>query len=131
MQLHNGRILLNIGLNKSTGGATLGSAFVLGVLEGLEMKPDIMTAVTHLPPRESMMEATLVVEVSIWDIKNRLAKACRLLNQDCIAAYVPGQLFLSELVGPKAKQWGIFDPAKFILLDGTRLGDKHSLAKAS
>lgn len=43
-----------------------------------------------------------------------------LLEQDCIAIYNP-RTQLGELAGPRAADWGDFNPEFFLLLDGSRL----------
>lgn len=68
---------------------------------------------------QSDTEPTLVVEV----VNDRYAAPAVLrtaddLSQDCIAIYdgVKG-----HLLGPKAAEWGPFDPKRFITITGARL----------
>lgn len=74
---------------------------------------------------ESDTEPTLVVQVGASPFASistmrRLRQTAVDLGQDCIAVYSP----LTEyglLAGPKAAEWGPFNPALFILPDGKRL----------
>ena len=42
------------------------------------------------------------------------------LNQDCIAVYIPSKNE-GHLYGPRASDWGDFNPEFFFMLDGSRL----------
>lgn len=67
---------------------------------------------------ETVTERTLVVQLlaegwhkpSLAGIVDRIARE---LEQDCIALRYDGTA-LGELIGPRAKEWGAFDPAYFI-----------------
>lgn len=71
-------------------------------------------------------EHTLVVQVlhggSPWMVGNNIYRLSERLGQDCIAVVVDDD---SEgtLIGPRADKWLPFNPAYFLNLDGTRLGN--------
>lgn len=50
----------------------------------------------------------------------KIEDLCKTLKQDCIAAYDMDRK-CGDLIGPKAAEWGEFNPAFFLLLDGTTL----------
>lgn len=68
---------------------------------------------------QSDTEPTLVAEVSggFPAAPYRIAYD---LQQDCIAVYDPVKKS-GELLGPQSHRWGIFNPAFFFLIDGSRL----------
>jgi hypothetical protein len=65
---------------------------------------------------KSETEETLVVEVqaNVCDLARTLRYACFWLHQDCIAVQLPDGS--GQLVGPKAEEWGDFNPAYFLPL---------------
>lgn len=81
---------------------------------------------------QSDTEATLVVEATF---PGRSALLCIQmlrqisidLEQDCIAVYRP-ETNGGSLVGPKAKEWGEFNPEFFFLLNGKRLAPQKAAA---
>lgn len=54
------------------------------------------------------------------DFKPALDRVARRLNQDCVAVY-NSALCWGLLVGPRADDWGPFNPEFFFLPDGNRL----------
>lgn len=110
--------ILNIGLKSDT----LGDISV-------ELAKQMLWAADLLIKSETVLqsdtEPTLVVRVtSINGPSFTLANLRQLaidLGQDCIAVYRP-KTGGGALIGPKAAEWGPFNPAYFFLLDGTRLG---------
>ena len=114
------RFLLNIGLN--VGATTAISA---------EVARQILIANHLLPVDDGVVHAsdtepTLVIAVEPLMLRNPLLvmqslKAVAVdLQQDCIAVYRP-KTGGGSLVGPKAAEWGPFNPEFFILPNGTRL----------
>lgn len=71
-------------------------------------------------------EPTVIVDALVPSdaVVHELSEA---LHQDCIAVY---DLMHREgrLIGPKAASWGEFDPARFMLLNGSRLSEARSVA---
>lgn len=74
---------------------------------------------------ESDSEPTLVVECDATDHQVHLLATW--LEQDCIAVW-DRMHREGRLVGPNAKVWGEFDPAKFILPNGSMLSQARSVA---
>lgn len=117
--------ILNIGLHTNTGGR-LNPFTALDALR--ERGIEITTHAVHT----SDTEPTLVVAVDCAGefalLVNRLSEE---LGQDAIAAWFPrpvatnGRVDWSKstgmLFGPKAAEWGPFNPEFFLQLDGRRL----------
>lgn len=111
------KFTLNIGLNSSKGAIKPAKALLAVQLNNLV----VVNSAVHT----SDTEPTLVVQVETLHKNPRwfLTSIERLaveLHQDCIAVYRP-ELGGGALIGPKAAEWGAFDPKQFIQLDGTRL----------
>lgn len=76
---------------------------------------------------EAYTELTLVVEFDRDELNPLIGTAwiceqlCEQFNQDCIALYYDSSPKQGFLVGPRAQEWGDFDPSRFFLLDGTSL----------
>ena len=70
---------------------------------------------------ESDTEPTLVIEASTLrrSFVEQTRQAAVDLGQDCIAVWHPATG--GNLLGPKAAEWGTFNPALFILPNGKRL----------
>ena len=79
---------------------------------------------------ETHTELTLVVEFDRDELNPLIGTAwiceqlCEQFNQDCIALYYDSSPKQGLLVGPRAQEWGDFDPSRFFLLDGTSLISK-------
>lgn len=108
-------ILLNIGLNTPSGDPVAS----LGMERIYEAGKLLETFRKSVALHVSDTEETLVVECDDFDLVDEMIELCRLLDQDCIALHdtETGKGFL---VGPRAHEWGEFDPTKFLLLDGSR-----------
>lgn len=77
----------------------------------------IQTAV-HRSETENTLVVRCVIEADLW----RIFELADELAQDCIAVWsIDDQA--GELVGEKAREWGPFDPAKFLTLDGRPLSE--------
>lgn len=123
------RIILNIGLNVSP-------ALAPGHVEGYQLLPDlvVVAARNELPAavvvkaeqHDSDSEPTMVVELDVLKMQTTgryavdVFQLAELLQQDAIAAYVPG-LDSGFLAGPRAAEWGEFDRKRFIMPGGRRL----------
>lgn len=114
------RALLNIGLESST----LGKITPAEVVAAARLHWLTVTAAKRV---QSDTEPTMVLEVIMRghdSVENTrtLRRLAEDLGQDCIAVYcrLPIANF-GALVGPRAAEWGPFNPEFFFLLDGTRL----------
>lgn len=124
------RFVLNIGLDNIP---VVGESFTNGVRNPL-VASRYITAIQAVRAAgfsvyknkrvQSDTEPTLVAEVMFMghleQLHAKVTALSDLLQQDCIAVYNPitGQ---GDLIGPRAAEWGPFNPEFFILLDGTRL----------
>jgi hypothetical protein len=104
-------MLLNIGLARNDGKPDNLPSAVLNQLLDRVIEWTLVVSNT---------ENTLIVEVFPDLSYAALWVLCESLAQDCVAVY-HGYTRWGQLVGPKAHEWGAFDPAHFTLLDGTRL----------
>jgi hypothetical protein len=108
------RVILNIGLARD-GNKNIGVGTVLRELDQRGFNLQGCYRICH-----SDTEITVVAEVELETVNNPVRYLAQILGQDCIAAYIP-KVNKGKLIGPKAAEWGEFNPEKFILLDGTRL----------
>lgn len=111
------RVLLNIGLESKT----LGKIPAPWAIDAARLA---WLTVVASKVVQSDTEPTLVLEVDydgmLTGLGGRLQNLCDTLGQDCIALWMP-ERNRGELVGPRAAEWGPFNPEFFFLLDGTRL----------
>jgi hypothetical protein len=115
-------LLLNIGLARGDGG----NISVGTVLREVYQAGKLVTYAAH----HSDTEQTVIAFVSIeGDYPAKINHLCVLWGQDCIAAYNPVTK-AGELIGPKAAEWGEFNPEFFVLLDGSRLIAARTQVKA-
>lgn len=114
------KFTLNIGLNSASAGTITA-----------ELARQILIANEFLIVRDTVLESdtepTLVAEVTSLNVNPRiilqlLYRVAEDLDQDCIAVYreLTGG---GSLVGPRASEWGTFNPEFFFQLDGTRLSE--------
>lgn len=116
--------ILNIGLKTNTE-ETLNATHALNVVEAAGFKVKAQSL------EFSSTELTLVVMCigTVGENRTRIDNLCKVLKQDCVAAYDMYRR-VGELIGPKAAEWGEFNPAFFLLLDGTTLDvNTHQLEK--
>lgn len=73
----------------------------------------------HTVQHDSDSEPTLVIRC-VAPSTDAIYALAMVLGQDCIAVWNVEQQ-AGELIGPRADKWGRFDPARFLLLDGSRL----------
>lgn len=107
--------ILNIGLKTNTG-EQLNATDTLAAVEAAGFK------VTAQSLEFSNTELTLVLLCSghMGAYRIKIEHLCDVLKQDCIAAYDMARKY-GDLIGPKAAEWGEFNPEFFLLLDGTTL----------
>jgi hypothetical protein len=115
-------VILNIGLHSDKLGKIAPVTALSAVrLAWLQIKSSTVV--------QSDTEPTLVLvvkapHINLHGIVRGLAKT---LGQDCIAIYDPCYC-MGNLLGPKAAEWGPFNPEFFILPDGTRLAEPAAKA---
>lgn len=111
------RCILNIGL--LTGGAEIADTCVFRAMRAAGI---LWERYEH---HQSDTEPTLAVECYAND--DQIDLVATWLEQDCIAVW---DLMHREgrLVGPRRADWGVFDPSRFLLLNGSRLGEARSVA---
>ena len=106
-------LVLNIGLARE-GNSNIG---VGTVLREIYRVGKLVTYSVH----HSDTEATVVAFVAAGsDYRAQVEFLSVLLSQDCIAVY-DVDTKAGELIGPKAAEWGEFNPEYFVLFDGSRL----------
>ncbi len=110
--------ILNIGLNSETDGPiTPARALAALMANDIRIESDVVL--------NSDTEPTLVATVTMYDFPalcwRKLHQVANDLHQDCIAAWNPESM-KGALIGPRAAKWGDFNPALFIMPDGSRLG---------
>lgn len=115
----NTTLTLNIGLARE-GNSNIGVGTALRELDSLGFR--ILAHAGHT----SDTEHTLVVQVlhggSTQMVGNNLFRLSEQLGQDCIAV-IDNDDGEGTLIGPRADKWLPFNPAYFLNLDGTRLGN--------
>lgn len=116
------KFIINIGLNTADGAITPEEARETLRAYGFSILRDAVL--------ESDTEPTLVAEVinpgaSPIILPQLLHIVAEELDQDCIAVYreLTGA---GSLIGPRAAEWGPFNPEYFLLLDGRRLSEVAS-----
>lgn len=80
-------------------------------------------------PFASQTEPTVVVTLRDPVNDATITELCELLAQDCIARF-SAETGDAALVGPKAAEWGEFDPARFIMPSGHTLPE-HRVREAA
>jgi hypothetical protein len=111
------KYVLNIGVNRSEKGELFPGRFV--------MREDVFMClraaqfnVLHVEYRQHAdRESTYVVVAEFDGTSAAVTAVCHALDQDCIAVawYDDGRRFIGRLVGPRADEWGEFNPALFDL----------------
>ncbi|UIS25315.1 hypothetical protein [Erythrobacter phage vB_EliS-L02] len=103
--------LINIGLHSNRGG-------IIPVTRALSQIRRLGGRVVRYTVAESDSEPTLVAELSDGLAGDALEALSETLEQDCVA-YVDS--LGGALYGPKAADWGPFNPAYFLTMSGERL----------
>ena len=115
-------ILVNIGLARPDGGHSDAST----VFRALRARGFHHTdAKLHVSDSEETVVARLEsTDAPLRQVRQQLFYVANDLGQDCIAVLFDDAAGEPEgaLIGPRAHAWGEFNPAFFLLLDGSRLG---------
>lgn len=114
--------ILNIGLNSPKGAIPAEQARQALRAYGFSILREALL--------ESDTEPTLVAEVATGfatplTVLQLLYQVSEELKQDCIAVYREYTLG-GALIGPRAAEWGPFNPEYFLLLDGRRLSEVNA-----
>lgn len=115
------RVILNIGLEYTLNGRQQ----QVNLVELLELLDVRIPEVFGLATVQSDSERTLVVEIPLDSEANVITLAdeiCERFHQDAVAIYSEG-LQAGILCGPRAAQWGPFNPEYFYLRDNQTLAD--------
>jgi hypothetical protein len=106
--------ILNIGMDRNDGPANTDGQLMMALL-----RADIihMGEVAYV---QSNTERTAVVQVEREPNAFQVEYLCQLLGQESIALYSEHSK-AGVLYGPKAEEWGPFNPDYFMLPDGTKL----------
>ena len=106
--------LLNIGMDRNDGTANTDGQLMMALL-----RADIihMGEVSYV---QSNTERTAVVQMEKEPNAFQVEYLCQLLGQESIALYRMSE-GTGVLYGPKAEEWGPFNPDYFMLPDGTKL----------
>lgn len=114
-------ILINIGLARPDGRHSDAST----VIRALRARGFHHTeAKLHVSNTEETIVAKLEsTDAPIRQVRQQLYYVASDLGQDCIAVLFDDAAGepVGTLVGPRCHKWGAFDPAQFLLLDGSRL----------
>lgn len=106
------QVVLNIGMVASSDGVTLRFGDIIADARMLGIRVHL----AQVFPSDSEPTVVMVAELPHDSAAHDLALV---LDQDCIAVYDYANG--GRLIGPRADAWGEFNPAFFILPDGSRL----------
>ena len=118
-----GHVILNIGLVRSDNKQPLNPTFIEQYLAhiGLDVR-EFKLFVSNTEPT-----AVVVIRPAtpLFVLSDRTHKIAEFLTQDAVAFYSPAH-GRGELIGPRADNWGEFNPRYFLMPDGRRLSDHNS-----
>lgn len=106
--------LLNIGLTRTHEG----NLDLMPADYAMRAVDDVVPVLAHAV-HQSSTEPTLVLQIERPLPPSELHRLAMRLGQEAIAQYTNGG---GSLEGPGAAEWGAFDPARFLMLDGSRAG---------
>jgi hypothetical protein len=121
-------ITLNIGLQEGRDGPVIMHQTALAKTLHVMQHCNIKVRCFRYRVADSATEPTLILGLSLggdtWRIVQALESLCQQLKQEAIAAYVVGRHGVEGgfLAGPKAQEWGPFNPEYFLKLDGSEGG---------
>ena len=121
-------LLLNIGTRIGSTDMHLTLPEIVQATEraGLQIK----TLAVHQSPDGTERSVVIGVRSGPVEVSGAVRGLATVLGQDCIAVWSPRGSF-GKLIGPRADAWGAFDPAMFVLLDGSTLADSLPVAEAA
>lgn len=132
-----GQFILNIGLARD-GAADLEASHVtertaqvlkgfgklFEVLEHKSHTEQTVVAVFHTEQRQLSAEQTLA---HVFAFRGAIHQLAVEFGQDCIALYLPKSK-TGRLIGPLAAKWGAFNPAYFLLPNGSYASEELAAA---
>lgn len=116
------KFIINIGLNTANGAITSEEARETLRAYGFSIVRDAVLDSDSEPTPVAKVINQGASPIILLQLLHRVAEA---LDQDCIAVYRECTLG-GALVGPRAAEWGPFNPEYFLLLDGRRLSEVAS-----
>ncbi|MBK8359355.1 MAG: hypothetical protein IPL15_10390 [Comamonadaceae bacterium] len=115
--------LLNVGLDVGAGARTMkiNPSTVKMIIErsGAKILRSNVVASTYTHDGKEITENTFVAELDRPLTETEAELVSTLAQQEAIGQRSTNG---NMLYGPKAKEWGAFDPSQFVLLDGTKMG---------
>jgi len=114
--------LLNVGLDVGAGARTMkinpSTARMIIERTGAKILRSNVVASTYTHEDKEITENTLVAELDRPLTETEANEVAKLAQQEAIGQRSPDG---NMLYGPKAKEWGAFDPTQFVLLNGTKM----------
>lgn len=124
--------LLNIGLDVGAGDRKMkinpSTARMLIERTGAKITRSNVVESTYTHKGEQVIERTLVAELDRPLNEAEATKLAELAQQEAISQRNNGD---NNLFGPKASEWGAFDPTQFVLLDGKKMATRISSEDAA
>src|SRR5574343_539254 len=119
--------LLNIGLDVGAGDRKMkinpSTARMLIERTGAKITRSNVVESTYTHKGEQVIGRTLVAELDRPLNETEATKLAELAQQEAISQRNNGD---NNLFGPKASEWGAFDPTQFVLLDGKKMATRIS-----
>lgn len=118
-------ITLNIGLQEGRDGPVITHQLALAKALHVMAHCNIKVKCFRYRVAQSGTEPTLILGLSLggeaWRIVQALETLCQQLKQEAIAGLIAGNDGTEKgfLAGPKAQEWGPFNPEYFLKLDGS------------
>ena len=109
--------ILNFGLHRSSGGHVNVAALITALTS--------LASITDSAVYASDTEPTLTAELDRPLRAREIEELCERFDQDCVAQIANGE---GRLIGPRAEEWGEFNPEYFLTLDGKRLSETMETA---
>ena len=104
-------MILNIGLGADEACAVHNAAKAVNWLSWRVLAAGLTMRVQH--PTPSTPEYVLVVQCTYCPALDSINRLAELLKQDCIAVFDESTKE-GYLIGPRALNWGVFNPRKFL-----------------
>lgn len=118
-------VIVNIGLNHPGGQWSVEKArdALYHCLRTHDLNGVIVACHVYDSDTEPTVVAVVALQHNAWRIAHALELVATALAQEAVAVYNP-ENNVGILIGPKAEQWGPFNPEFFIMPSGQRLAAK-------